>query len=107
MERFKFNTAEIIKSMTKAHGATTVEHENGLHARPASVFVRTASDFDSEVAVSKLDDEGDADAKSSIAVISLGIEPGDEIKITAEGSDADEAVERLITLVEHDFEAKD
>lgn len=93
--------------MTRAHNATTVEHENGLHARPASVFVQTASEFDSEVVVSKAGGGGDANAKSSIAVISLGVESGDEIEITAEGSDADEAVERLVALVESDFEVED
>lgn len=89
--------------MTRAQGVTTVEHEKGLHARPASVFVQTASKFDADVRVSKGGD-GDADAKSSIAVISLGVESGDTIEITADGEDADEAVERLVALVDDDFE---
>ncbi|PSQ00114.1 HPr family phosphocarrier protein [Halobacteriales archaeon QS_4_69_31] len=90
--------------MTRAQGVTTVEHEKGLHARPASVFVQTASKFDADVRVSKGGGDGDADAKSSIAVISLGVESGDTIEITADGEDADEAVERLVALVDDDFE---
>jgi len=89
--------------MTTATGLTTVEHENGLHARPASVFVQTASKFDAEITVTKLDEEGCANAKSSISVISLGVETGDEIQITADGTDADRAVEELVGLVERDF----
>ena len=92
--------------MTTASGVTTVEHEKGLHARPASVFVRTASEFEADVQVANA--EGNtADAKSSIGVISLGVEPGDRIEITADGADAHRAVDRLVTLVEHDFETDD
>jgi phosphocarrier protein len=90
--------------MTTASGVTTVEHEKGLHARPASVFVQTASEFDADVRVAKPGGD-DADAESSIGVISLGVEPGDRIEITAEGDDADRAVARLVELVESDFES--
>ena len=90
--------------MTSAKGVTTVEHEKGLHARPASVFVRTASEFAADVRVAKPGGDGEADAKSSIGVISLGVGPGDTIRIAAEGADADEAVDRLVSLVENDFE---
>jgi len=90
--------------MTTASGVTTVEHEKGLHARPASVFVQTASEFEADVSVAKADRGETADAKSSIGVIALGVEPGDRIEITAEGADADRAVARLVELVESDFE---
>lgn len=93
--------------MTKVTSSVTLEHEKGLHARPASVFVRTASDFNADVSVSKSDSESTADAKSSIGVISLSVESGDEIEITAEGMDAHQAVDRLVELVEADFELDD
>ena len=93
--------------MTKVTSSVTLEHEKGLHARPTSVFVRTASDFDADVSVSKSDGESTADAKSSIGVISLSVESGDEIEITAEGMDAHQAVDRLVELVEADFELND
>lgn len=81
-----------------------VEHETGLHARPASTFVQTASEFDTDVTVREVDGGAEADAKSSIAVISLGVGPGEEIEITATGNDSEEAVDRLVRLVENDFE---
>jgi len=85
--------------MTSAE--TTVEHEKGLHARPASVFVQTASGFEADVRVRTRNGDREANAKSSLGVMSLGVEPGERIEIVADG---DEAVERLVTLVENDFE---
>lgn len=92
--------------MSRASGRVTVSHEKGLHARPASVFVQTASEFDCEIEVGRPDGDA-ADAKSSIGVIALGVEPGDEIHITAEGDDSEAAVARLVDLVESDFETGD
>jgi phosphotransferase system HPr (HPr) family protein len=66
-------------NLASAEGTVTVEHEKGLHARPASVFVQTASTFECDVKVSKVDGDENANAKSSIAVISLGVEPGDSM----------------------------
>lgn len=91
--------------MAIAKGTTTVEHEKGLHARPASVFVQTASEFDSAIEISKVDGPDVADAKSSIAVMALGVEQGDTIDIQADGPDAETAVKRLVRLVENDFES--
>lgn len=90
--------------MSRAEDRVTVAHEKGLHARPASVFVQTAAEFDCDVKVGTPDGEAAVDAKSSIGVISLGVEPGDEIVITAEGEDSEVAVDRLVELVEADFE---
>jgi len=95
--------SRVTTAMTTASGVTTVEHEKGLHARPASVFVQTASEFEADVQVANPEGET-ADATSSIGVISLGVESGDRIEITADGTDADRAVDRLVTLVESDFE---
>lgn len=91
------------RTMSRTNGVTTVEHEKGLHARPASVFVQTASEFEAEIEVVNAEGEA-ADAKSSIGVISLGVEPGDRIEITAQGDDAGRAVDRLVALVENGFE---
>jgi phosphocarrier protein len=90
--------------MTTTQQRVTVAHESGLHARPASKFVQTASEFESRIDVGRPSEEKRADAKSSIAVISLGVDSGEEIEITAEGSDSDDAVERLVALVENDFD---
>jgi phosphocarrier protein HPr len=79
----------------------TVTHKVGLHARPASVFVQTASKFASDISVSC---EGrTANAKSILTVLTLGAHQGVEITISAEGEDAEEALDTLVALVEDNF----
>ena len=79
---------------------TTVGPEEGLHARPAAQFVKSAKKFDSEIVVIK--GEREANAKSSLKIMSLGAKKGDEIVIRAEGDDAEEAVETLVELISKD-----
>jgi phosphotransferase system HPr (HPr) family protein len=78
-----------------------VNHEVGLHARPASVFVQTASKFSSDISVAHGDRT--ANAKSILTVLTLGAHKGAEITITAEGEDADEALAALEELVNSNF----
>ena len=76
---------------------TTVGPAEGLHARPAAQFVKAAKRFSSEIVVMK--DAREANAKSSLKVMTLGARKGDKIKIRAEGEDAEEAVETLAQLI--------
>jgi phosphocarrier protein HPr len=70
-----------------------VTAETGIHARPATLLVQTASKFDSDI---NLEYKGKkVNLKSIMGVMSLGVGQGAEIKITAEGSDAEEAVRSL------------
>lgn len=91
--------------MADTEDRVTVTHDKGLHARPASEFVQTASEFSADIQVRRAGGDDEVDAKSSIGIMSLGVEPGDEIVITAEGEDGQVAVERLVGLVEGDFES--
>lgn len=79
----------------------SIMNETGIHARPAAVFVNTAAKFKSQIYVKK--DEKKANAKSILHIMSLGIDKGSIITISAEGEDEDEAVHRLIELVESKF----
>ncbi|MBK5243068.1 HPr family phosphocarrier protein [Clostridium sp.] len=76
-------------------------NEQGLHARPASVFVKTANKFKSTISILHGDDV--ANAKSIINIMSLGLSKGEEIKIVAKGVDEALAIEALRTLVESKF----
>ena len=76
-------------------------NEQGLHARPASIFVKTASKFKSTVSIVYGDKV--ANAKSIINIMSLGLKKGEEIKIVTEGTDEKEVMEALISLVENKF----
>ena len=79
---------------------TTIGSQEGLHARPAAQFVKTAKGFSSEIMIVKGDKE--ANAKSSMKIMTLGAKKGDEVVIRAEGDDAEEAVEALVELISQD-----
>ncbi|WP_246942516.1 phosphocarrier protein HPr [Bacillus pinisoli] len=71
----------------------TITSDSGLHARPATVLVQAAGKFDSDI---NLEYKGrSVNLKSIMGVMSLGIPSGSQITITAEGSDADAAIEAL------------
>ena len=73
--------------------------EAGLHARPASKFVQTATRFDSESTVGRADGDNAVSANSMLAVTGLNVEHGGEVRITADGADADDAVNELEALL--------
>lgn len=79
-----------------------VQNQVGLHARPATFFIQKANEFKSSIWVEK--DERRVNAKSLLGVLSLGITKGLTITIIAEGSDEEEAVNNLVSLVSSDFE---
>ncbi len=84
-----------------------VLHEVGLHARPASLFVSTAGKYQSNIKVRNQTAQGDwGNAKSILKVLTLGVEKGHCIEITAEGPDEEEAIKALEALVRSNFEGK-
>ena len=78
-----------------------VQNQVGLHARPATFFIQKANEFKSSVWVEK--DERRVNAKSLLGVLSLGIVGGTTIRIMADGSDEEQAVDGLVKLVESGF----
>ena len=75
-----------------------VQNQVGLHARPATFFIQKANEYKSSIWVEK--EERRVNAKSLLGVLSLGIVGGTQIRVIADGSDEQEAVENLIKLVE-------
>ncbi|WKY48270.1 HPr family phosphocarrier protein [Eubacteriaceae bacterium ES3] len=79
-------------------------NESGLHARPAAEFCRIASQFNSEILITRMgDEERHGNAKSVISVVSMMVEKGMNLLITAEGNDEMIAVETLAALVNNGF----
>lgn len=79
----------------------TLHNATGLHARPARVFAKAAAEFDADVTVEKVSDGDDpVNAKSVLSVLTLDCHQGDVIRITAEGADAEQALDRLTGLVD-------
>ena len=81
---------------------TTIKNKTGLHARPASDFVRKARGFSSDITIGKVGEEA-VDAKSIVYLLSLGLGQGTEIEISAEGADEQLAVDTLIATIDEGF----
>ncbi|MCK4962760.1 MAG: HPr family phosphocarrier protein [Anaerolineales bacterium] len=82
----------------------TIHHEDGLHLRPAAMFMEVANGFLSQITVKNLSKETEAtDAKSQISLMLAAVQANDQIRITAEGEDEDEALAALRDLIEGDF----
>ncbi|HEX6542871.1 MAG TPA: HPr family phosphocarrier protein [Ktedonobacterales bacterium] len=80
----------------------TLHHEAGLHARPAALFVKTASRFAAVITV--INGAKSANAKSIVQVLTLGAKQGTTVTITAGGEDEQAAVQALADLVRRNFE---
>jgi phosphocarrier protein len=78
-----------------------VLNQIGLHARPATFFIQKANEFKSSIWVEK--EERRVNAKSLLGVLSLGIVGGTSIRIIADGTDEQTAVDALVKLVETGF----
>ncbi len=78
-----------------------IMHEDGLSARPAALFVQVASKFNSRIWVEV--NSKKVNAKSIMGIISLSIGQDDEITVTAEGNDQEEAIEALTKLIDSNF----
>ncbi len=76
----------------------------GLHARPASLFVRTSNRFQADITVQK--GKQKVNGKSIMGIMMLAAGPGSKIIIRAEGADAQQAVEELEALVNSNFGEK-
>ena len=89
-----------------AEAVVTILHPAGLHLRPAAQFVQTAARFASTVRIKNLSrsDAPDVDAKSMFGMMHSGASSGHQIRIRAEGPDAEAAIKALTTLVERNFE---
>lgn len=66
-----------------------IQDEVGIHARPASQLVQMAKGFTCSVKLQKNDKE--ADAKSIISVLGLGVNQGDNIRVVVSGDDEEQA----------------
>jgi phosphocarrier protein HPr len=73
----------------------------GLHARPASLFVQTASKFPCEIFVTK--DDIEVNGKSIMGLMMLALGPGNKFTIIVDGVREDEAIAKLKALVENNF----
>ncbi len=78
-----------------------VVNKYGLHARPAMQFVELANKYNCKIEVSN--GVLTVDAKSIMSVMRLAATKGTTLKIVADGSDAEQAVQSLVGLVNEGF----
>ncbi len=67
--------------------------ETGIHARPATILVQTASKFNSDITLEYQDKS--VNLKSIMGVMSLGVGQSAEVTITADGDDAKDALDAI------------
>lgn len=79
----------------------TIRNRLGLHARAAARLVRLATTFESDICLVRADARQErVDAKSILGLLLLAATIGTEIEISAEGEDAEEAVNALCQLID-------
>ncbi|ASF40369.1 MULTISPECIES: HPr family phosphocarrier protein [Halobacillus] len=74
-----------------------IELETGLQARPAAQFVQHANRFSSDIFIEK--ENKRVNAKSIMGLMSLAVGTGESIKLIADGSDEETAMEQLHEFV--------
>ena len=75
----------------------------GLHARPATVIADAAGEFDDDIILTLVggDDDDETDAASSLMIMAMGAEFGDEVTVTSENA---QAVEQIAALIESNLD---
>jgi phosphocarrier protein HPr len=86
----------------RTHRLVTVRNPQGLHARPADMFVRLALQFASHIEIVK--DGERFDGKSILSLMTLAAEQGTELVLRADGPDAEEALVALAELFGRGFD---
>lgn len=83
-----------------------LQNEEGLHARPATQFSKTAMKFACDIQVMKNGDTVNIyNPKSILSILSMGAAKGDELTILATGEDEEEAINSITNLISRSFEA--
>ncbi len=76
----------------------------GLHARPAASFVKKAQSFASQILVENITKNSDkVNAKSFVKILSIAVDHDNDIRITADGDDAAQALQGLKELIDNNF----
>lgn len=83
----------------------TLANRYGMHVRPAGLFAKTASRYDADIEVEK--DGTVVSGKSIMALMTLEAGHGAVLKVTASGSQAQEALDELEALVGRKFDIPD
>ena len=73
-----------------------VELKNGLEATPAAMLVQVASTYDSKIYLQSEDGMVKVNAKSIMGMMTLGLDMGDSIEVSTNGTDEEKAMEAIV-----------
>ncbi len=85
--------------------AVVVAITEGLHARPAALFVEAAQETGLDIEIGRPGEDA-VDATSILGVMALGAKHGEEVALTAEGDGAEAALDSLVALLSRDLDAE-
>jgi Phosphotransferase System HPr (HPr) Family len=91
-----------VKEVIVLERVVVIKNKQGLHARPAALFVQIANKFDSDVTVSK--GKTKVNGKSIMGIMMLEAGRGSKVTITTKGEDAQQAITELENLLLSDIE---
>lgn len=89
------------EQMNRCSTDVIIDNRNGLHARPAAMFVKISSRYRSEIWVEK--DGERVNGKSIMGLMMLAAGKGSKLTVHAEGSDAEKALAEIKNLIESRF----
>ena len=86
--------------MPKVQKEIIIKNPQGLHARPAAIFVQTAAKYNADISITK---EGEkVNGKSIMGILMLAAERGSKVIVEADGEDAEKAIEDLEGFLSRD-----
>jgi phosphocarrier protein len=97
-----FASAPSYPTGAKAVAFQMIQNKLGLHARPAAMFVRVANKHRADIWVRKGDEQ--VNGKSILGLMMLAAAQGTKLVISAEGADAEKAVQELELLIQRRFD---
>lgn len=88
--------------MAKIEKEFVINNKQGLHARPAALFVQIAEKYDSEITITK--DQEQVNGKSIMGLLMLGAHYQSKVFVVIEGSDAQQAMDDIEIFFNSDIE---
>lgn len=85
--------------MLTKEATVTINEGNGLHARPAAELAALAKKFNSSIVLQS--ESKEANAKSIINLLTLGLKKGSVINLKVEGEDCEDAIQEVINFFEN------
>ncbi|RMB61712.1 1-phosphofructokinase [Tessaracoccus antarcticus] len=94
------------RASTMSSRTATIASSVGLHARPATLFTKRVAAAGIPITVGRADGKT-VNAASMLAVMALGAKCGDQVLLTADGANADEILDELVSFLETDHDAQE